>query len=170
MVSYFNRRRILTILLFSFGFLIVLGCAKHSPKLQQITPKIIFFSTKDFRFYDTGFIKVLPNETTLEVFNTGHLLFSLSSFKNKICLNQQCYAKDTIIRKYFGDDSLRGLDFRLLLQGKEIFLGENKVLLENGFYQTIKRGNLEIYYEVSKEEIFFEERENKFILKIENLK
>lgn len=170
MVSYFNRRRVLVTLLLSFVFLIVLGCAKHSLKIQQVTPKMIFFSTKDFRFYDTGFIKVLPNETTLEIFNVGYLLFSLSSFKNKICLNQQCYAKDTIIRKYFGDDSLRGLDFRLLLQGKEIFLGENKVFLEDSFYQVIKRGKLEIYYEVSKKGIFFEEKQNKFVLKIENLK
>ena len=170
MVSCFNRRRVLIALLLSFSFLMVLGCAKYSPKLQQTAPKIIFFSTKDFRFYDTCFIKVLPNQVALEIFNTGHLLFSLVSFKNKICLNQQCYAKDTIIRKYFGDDSLRELDFGLLLQGKEIFLGENKVLLENGFYQTIKRGNLEIYYEVSKEKIFFEEKNEKFILKIEDFK
>lgn len=170
MVSYFNRRRILITLLLSFTLLIVLGCAKHNPKLQQTTPRIIFFSTKDFQFYDTGFIRVLPNKTALEIFNAGHLLFSLSSFKNKICLNQQCYAKDTLIRKYFGDDSLKELDFGFLLQGKEIFLGENKVLLKDGFSQIIKRGNLEIYYEVSKEGIFFEEKKNKFILKIENLK
>ncbi|WP_104722701.1 hypothetical protein [Helicobacter mesocricetorum] len=170
MVSYFNRRRVLVALLLSFAFLIVLGCAKYSPKLQQTTPKIIFFATKDFRFYDTGFIKVSPNQTALEIFNTGHLLLSFLSFKNTICLNQQCYAKDTVIRRYFGDDSLKELDFQLLLQGKEIFLGENKMPLEDGFYQMIKRGNLEIHYKVSKEGIFFEEKKNKFVLRIEGFK
>ena len=61
------------------------GCAKPSLSLEKTTPKIIFFSTKDFRFYDAGLIKSYSNgDISLEIFNAGHLLleflFALNSF------------------------------------------------------------------------------------------
>ena len=111
MVSYFNRRKFLIFLL-----LVVLGgCAKPSLSLEKTTPKIIFFSTKDFRFYDAGLIKSYSNgDISLEIFNVGHLLLEVLVFKNRICLNQQCYAKNTITRKLFGNDGLLELDFKAI--------------------------------------------------------
>ena len=161
MVSYFNRRKFLIFLL-----LVVLGgCAKPSLSLEKTTPKIIFFSTKDFRFYDAGLIKSYSNgDISLEIFNAGHLLLEFLVFKNRICLNQQCYAKNTITRKLFGNDGLLELDFKAILEGKEILGGKNKVVFNEGYEQRINDINYQITYQVTAQMISFKELNSGFTL------
>ena len=166
MVSYFNRRKFLIFLL-----LVVLGgCAKPSLSLEKTTPKIIFFSTKDFRFYDAGLIKSYSNgDISLEIFNAGHLLLEFLVFKNRICLNQQCYAKNTISRKLFGNDGLLELDFKAILEGKEILGGKNKVVFNEGYEQRINDINYQITYQVTAQMISFKELNSGFTLIISGI-
>ena len=166
MVSYFNRRKFLIFLL-----LVVLGgCAKPSLSLEKTTPKIIFFSTKDFRFYDVGLIKSYSNgDISLEIFNAGHLLLEFLVFKNRICLNQQCYAKNTITRKLFGNDGLLELDFKAILEGKEILGGKNKVVFNEGYEQRINDINYQITYQVTAQMISFKELNSGFTLIISGI-
>ena len=166
MVSYFNRRKFLIFLL-----LVVLGgCAKPSLSLEKTTPKIIFFSTKDFRFYDAGLIKSYSNgDISLEIFNAGHLLLEFLVFKNRICLNQQCYAKNTITRKLFGNDGLLELDFKAILEGKEILGGKNKVVFNEGYEQRINDINYQITYQVTAQMISFKEFNSGFTLIISGI-
>ena len=166
MVSYFNRRKFLIFLL-----LVVLGgCAKPSLSLEKTTPKIIFFSTKDFRFYDAGLIKSYSNgDISLEIFNAGHLLLEFLVFKNRICLNQQCYAKNTITRKLFGNDGLLELDFKAILEGKEILGGKNKAVFNEGYEQRINDINYQITYQVTAQMISFKERNSGFTLIISGI-
>ncbi|MCI2236339.1 MULTISPECIES: hypothetical protein [Helicobacter] len=166
MVSYFNRRKFLIFLL-----LVVLGgCAKPSLSLEKTTPKIIFFSTKDFRFYDAGLIKSYSNgDISLEIFNAGHLLLEFLVFKNRICLNQQCYAKNTITRKLFGNDGLLELDFKAILEGKEILGGKNKVVFNEGYEQRINDINYQITYQVTAQMISFKELNSGFTLIISGI-
>ena len=166
MVSYFNRRKFLIFLL-----LVVLGgCAKPSLSLEKTTPKIIFFSTKDFRFYDVGLIKSYSNgDISLEIFNAGHLLLEFLVFKNRICLNQQCYAKNTITRKLFGNDGLLELDFKAILEGKEILGGKNKVVFNEGYEQRINDINYQITYQVTAQMISFKEFNSGFTLIISGI-
>ncbi|MCL9819386.1 hypothetical protein [Helicobacter colisuis] len=166
MVSYFNRRKFLIFLL-----LVVLGgCAKPSLSLEKTTPKIIFFSTKDFRFYDAGLIKSYSNgDISLEIFNAGHLLLEFLVFKNRICLNQQCYAKNTITRKLFGNDGLLELDFKAILEGKEILGGKNKAVFNEGYEQRINDINYQITYQVTAQMISFKELNSGFTLIISGI-
>ena len=166
MVSYFNRRKFLIFLL-----LVVLGgCAKPSLSLEKTTPKIIFFSTKDFRFYDVGLIKSYSNgDISLEIFNAGHLLLEFLVFKNRICLNQQCYAKNTITRKLFGNDGLLELDFKAILEGKEILGGKNKAVFNEGYEQRINDINYQITYQVTAQMISFKELNSGFTLIISGI-
>ena len=74
-----------------------------------------------------------------------------------------------MIRRFFGDDSLKELDFQSVLLGNEIFNGENKTFMDNGFKQVIRRGDFEIVYEVLEYKIAFREYKSNFILEIESL-
>ncbi|EES89840.1 hypothetical protein [Helicobacter canadensis] len=166
MVSYLNRRKFLIFLfLVAFG-----GCAKPSLSLEKTTPKIIFFSTKDFRFYDTGLIKSYSNgDISLEIFNAGHLLLEFYVSKNRICLNQQCYATASLIRKLFGNDGLLELDFKAILEGREIFMGKNKKILKEGYEQRINDANNQVVYKVTTGTISFKELKSGFSLIISGI-
>lgn len=154
MVSRINWREFLKFSLLSVCFL-VYGCAKTPIMPKDTESKVIFFSTKDFRFYDTGFVKSYANRTSLEIFNAGVALLKMDCFTNKVCINAQCYAKESVVRKFFGNDAFRDIDFVALLNGLEIFNGENKVENADGFVQEISREGLYLTYKVSKEDISF---------------
>ena len=145
MVSRFNWRTILSV---AFAVL-ALGCTKAPNVLDSSTSKTIFFFTKDFRFYDLGFIKSYTNYTSLEIFNAGVALLKMDCYENTICLNAKCYAKDSIMRRFFGSDTFNDLDFRAILKGQEIFDGENKIMLLDGFQQSIGRAGLTLDYQVT---------------------
>ncbi len=166
MVSYFNRRKFLIfLLLIGLG-----GCAKIPPSLEKTTPKIIFFATKDFRFYDTGLVKSYSNgDMALEIFNAGHLLLEFFISQNRVCFNRQCYAKDSLIRKLFGNDGLLELDFKAILEGREILGGKNKRVLKEGFEQRINDGNNQVIYEVGASEISLRELKSGFSLVIKGM-
>ena len=149
MVSRINWRAVLSFFLPCLVLFVMLGCEKAPSPLQDSTTKAIFFSTKDFRFYDLGFVKSFANHTSLEIFNAGVALLKMDCYKDKICLNASCYAKDSITRRFFGSDAFRDLDFIALLNGKEIFNGENKSDFEKGFSQTITRDSLTLSYKVT---------------------
>ena len=149
MVSRINWRAVLSPFLSCLVLFVMLGCAKAPSPLQDSTTKAIFFSTKDFRFYDLGFVKSFANYTSLELFNAGVVLLKMDCYNNKICLNSTCYAKDSITRRFFGSDAFRDLDFIALLKGKEIFNGENKNNFSQGFSQTITRDSLKLFYKVT---------------------
>ncbi|TLD85740.1 hypothetical protein [Helicobacter sp. MIT 05-5294] len=171
MVSYLNRRTILkTLILPCLALFVCFGCAKTPQNIQNSTSKTIFFSTKDFRFYDLGFVKTYPNHTTLEIFNAGVLLLQLECFKNKICLNQNCYSKDSFMRRLFGNDDFNDLDFNAVLLGKEIFFGQNKQTKTDGFIQNITRGNSTLHYQTQSDSIVLRlqnaESQTKFALEI----
>ncbi len=173
MVSYLNRRTILNLAFFCLALLMILGCSKTPQNRQNTTPKTIFFSTKDFRFYDLGFIKSYPNHTTLEIFNAGHLLLQMECFKNKICLNQTCYSKDSFSRRLFGGDVFSDLDFGAVLLGNEIFFGQNKQINSSGFIQIIKQGNSLLHYQVKTDSVTLRiqnaQSKTKFVLEISTL-
>ncbi|TLD85363.1 hypothetical protein LS70_002130 [Helicobacter sp. MIT 11-5569] len=156
MVSRINRRTILKLSICSLIFLSVFGCSKTPNALQDSTPKTIFFSTNAFKFYDLGFVKSYPNHTTLEIFNAGIVLLKMDCYKDKICLNTQCYAKDSVMRKFFGNDAFRELDFNAILKGQEIFSGENKRKIQNGFEQNIMREGMELNYNTTQDSIELE--------------
>ncbi len=146
MVSRINRRTILIPLFALLTLFVVGGCAQAPSALQTSSTKTVFFSTKDFRFYDLGFVKTYANHTDLEIFNAGVVLLQMKCYSNKICLNQECYAKDSIIRRFFGNDHFKELDFSALLNGHEIFSGENKQKLSDGFKQIIVRNGESLIY------------------------
>ena len=90
-------------------------------------------------------------------------------FKNRICLNQQCYAKNTITRKLFGNDGLLELDFKAILEGKEILGGKNKVVFNEGYEQRINDINYQITYQVTAQMISFKELNSGFTLIISGI-
>ncbi|MBX7490322.1 hypothetical protein [Helicobacter turcicus] len=153
MVSCINWRTILSVIWVTLS---TFGCAKAPSVLQDSVTKTIFFSTKDFKFYDLGFVKSYTDYTSLEIFNAGAALLKMDCYKDKICLNTQCYAKDSITRKFFGSNAFRELDFIALLKGQEIFSGENKHTIPNGFSQNIMREGLELNYTATQDSIALE--------------
>lgn len=153
MVSRTNWRTILSTLTIVF---FVLGCAKAPNTLQHSKTKTIFFSTKNFKFYDLGFIKTYANSTSLEIFNAGSALLKMDCYPNKICLNSKCYSKDSITRFFFDSNAFKELDFQAVLKKQEIFNGENKVEIQDGFLQNITRDGLTLNYKIIKDSIELE--------------
>lgn len=60
------------------------------------------------------------------------------------------------MRNFFGNDAFRGLDFQAVLKGREIFNGENKVRIQNGFLQKITKEGLELNYTSTQNSIALE--------------
>lgn len=171
MVSCANRRAILSLFLALF---IASGCVKSQPKpLQDLTSKTILFITKDFSFYDVGIIKKYKNHTDLTIFNAGVALIEMNCYKNKVCINNNCYSQESINRRFFSDDSFSELDFITLLEGKEIFNGENKKIIKNGFIQELNKGYLKATYKVTQDSISFRvkdsSKKNIFVLEIDKI-
>ncbi|WP_299383503.1 hypothetical protein [Helicobacter sp. UBA3407] len=173
MVSYLNRRTILSLAFLGLTLFVVFGCAKTPENIQNSTSKTIFFSTKDFKFYDLGFIKTYPNHTTLEIFNAGVLLLQMECYANKVCLNQTCYSKDSFMRRLLGDSHFDDLDLQAVLLGNEIFFGQNKLPNASGFTQNLKRGNHSLSYQVQSDSITLHiqdsQKQKKFSLEISTL-
>lgn len=136
MVSYLNRRTILSLAFLGLTLFVVFGCAKTPQNIQNSTSKTIFFSTKDFKFYDLGFIKTYPNHTTLEIFNAGVLLLQMECYANKVCLNQTCYSKDSFMRRLLGDSHFDDLDLQAVLLGNEIFFGQTNSPMQAVLHKT----------------------------------
>lgn len=108
-------------------------------------------------------------DISLEIFNAGHLLLEFYVSKNRICLNQQCYATASLIRKLFGNDGLLELDFKAILEGREIFMGKNKKILKEGYEQRINDANNQVVYKVTTGTISFKELKSGFSLIISGI-
>ena len=98
-----------------------------------------------------------------------HLLLRFLVFQDRICINQQCYAKASAVRQFFGNDAMRGIDFSEILQGREIFGGKNKENLKNGYEQKLQIGSSKIVYQVTDKQIYFKENTSGFTLIVTEL-
>ncbi|CAM2862177.1 hypothetical protein [Helicobacter burdigaliensis] len=169
MVSYFNWRKLLIYPFIFWGIIFfVFGCAKNPQKQEQPSSAIVFFSINEFKFNDIGIVRKAPTKTTLEIFNMGQVLLSFSASNTGVCINKECYSKEVFIRRFFKNEALSELNFKDILEGKEILKGEGRKNLEQGFYQSIQKGKNTIFYEVSKKRIYFKELQSNFILEIEH--
>ena len=74
-----------------------------------------------------------------------------------------------MVRQFFGNDAMRGIDFSEILQGREIFGGKNKKNLKNGYEQKLQIGSSKIVYQVTDKQIYFKENTSGFTLIVTEL-
>ncbi|MDA3968689.1 hypothetical protein [Helicobacter ibis] len=144
----------------------VVGCANPTLPSNKKSA-VVLFLTNSFKYNDVGFLKKDSNNASLELFNAGNLLFSFKVTKNSICIDNQCYSNASLVRRFFGDDSYLGLDFRNVLLGEPIFNKEGFLKNEFGFTQTIKRSQGTLIYIVNKNGIYLKDSSQKLVLEIE---
>ena len=162
MVSCINRR---TILAFLFIFVMV-GCVNPTLPSNKKSA-VVLFLTNSFKYNDVGFLQKDSGSASLELFNAGILLFSFKATQSSICINDKCYSNALLIRRFFGDDSYLGLDFKAVLLGEPIFNKEGFLRNEFGFTQTIKRSQGTLIYIVNKNGIYLKDSNQKLVLEIE---
>jgi len=122
---------------------------KHRETPLLTEPKLILFSTKNFRFYDAGFIKRYVDRLELEIFSAGTLVLHLEIFPDTICLNGECASKKRVVQELFGQEYHQEILDDILL-GRDI-------------------AGYSVTYERSADRILFKDEKNRVLLLIKRL-
>lgn len=144
------------------------SCATK-PQQTLSTPSTILIKTDGIKIFDTGFVENNQNSHTIKVLNLGVQILEIKIFKEKTCLDLNCYKRDVFNQKYLSSEYENDFLEKLVLK-KPIFNGENLIKEERGFSQTIKRNSkFDITYQVNENEIYFKDKVNKILIKIGKL-
>jgi hypothetical protein len=153
------------VVLFTIISIFFVSCTK---KVEQSKSSVILIKTEKFKFYDTGFINKNSDFLEVEMFSTAKNIFNLK-IEDKICINNICYDKkvfnNDFLSSYYEDDLLENI-----FRKKSIF---NKMKYEetlNGFSQQISNKNIDIFYKIEKDSIYFKDRKNRIIIKVNEIK
>lgn len=157
----------LAISLFTTLFLFT-GCAPKSSILIDSEAKLLTFSTSQFRFNDTGFLKHYADRIVLETYQAGNAGIALEILDDSICISGSCYDKERVSREIFGDYGYATLLEEILL-GREIFGGEGTTSAHGIVRQVVVISPYHIIYERGGGKISFSERYKKTILIIKEL-
>ena len=145
--------------------LLLIGCAKPQVSTQSA---IIAFKTKDFRVYDTAFVKKTNQDINIEVYKAGVLSFTLF-IGNMICINKECMDEEEFsvrfLNKYYPKKFLK-----TLFNKKTLKLKNSKIIqLKDGFKQSAKTKNYDILYISKKDSLFFRDRLNHILIKLTSI-
>lgn len=145
-------------------FLFLGGCA--GKVYQQSEPRLITIKSPVLKFSDMGYIRHDKDSVEVELFAAGVAVEKISIDK-KVCVNTGCMDEAEFTRRYLYPDYPADTMRRILL-GEDIFDGKNKEELCSGtLFQFIRNDEMDVMYRRSKGKIYFKDRLNGLIIKIE---
>jgi len=143
------------------------GCSTKHYSVSE--PKIITLKTPKIKFADTGYIRHDETSVEVELFTAGVAVEKIS-IDSLVCVSSGCMSEETFVQEYLNRDYPRDT-MRSILLGKDIFAGRGKEEMCDGrLFQFIRNDEMDIIYRRGKGEIYFKDRLNSLIVKIEDLK
>jgi hypothetical protein len=142
------------------------GCStKH---YQFSEPKIITLKTPKLKFADTGYIRHDETSVEVELFTAGVAVEKIS-IDSLVCVSSGCMSEEAFVKEYlypdYPSDTMRNI-----LLGKDIFSGRGKEEMCDGrLFQFIRNDEMDIIYRRGKGEIYFKDRLNSLIIRINDL-
>jgi hypothetical protein len=146
--------------------LIVGGCGTKQYAISE--PKIIVLKTPKIKFADTGYIRHKGESVEVELFTAGVAVEKIS-IDTLVCVSTGCMSEEAFVKEYLNPDYPRDT-MRNVLLGKDIFAGHGKEEMCDGrLFQFIRNDEMDIIYRRGKGEIYFKDRLNSLIIKINDL-
>jgi hypothetical protein len=142
------------------------GCStKH---YQFSEPKIITLKTPKLKFADMGYIRHDETSVEVELFTAGVAIEKIS-IDSLVCVSSGCMSEEAFVKEYLYPDYPADT-MRNIVLGKDIFAGRGKEEMCDGrLFQFIRNDEMDIIYRRGKGEIYFKDRLNSLIIKIEDL-
>ena len=126
--------------------------------------KIVIIQSPKLKFADLGYLRHSGESLELELFVAGRAIEKIR-LNHLVCTSEGCMSKSSFNRDYlsahYPDDILQNI-----LLGHPIYEGKNRVQTQDGFEQSIETGHVEITYKVNPHAVFFKDKMNKIIIKI----
>ncbi|MGA9046029.1 hypothetical protein [Sulfuricurvum sp.] len=147
--------------------LIIGGCSTKHYRVSE--PKIITLKTPKIKFSDTGYIRHEGESVEVELFTAGVAVEKIS-IDALVCVTAGCMSEEAFVKEYLYPDYPRDTMRRIVL-GQDIFGGRGKEEMCDGrLFQFIRNDEMDIIYRRGKGEIYFKDRLNSLIIKIEDFK
>lgn len=142
------------------------GCAtKHN---WISSPKVITIKSPKLKFSDTGYLRYDGNAVEAELFTAGVVIEKIS-IDDKVCVSAGCMSEETFVKEYLYDGYPRDT-MRRILQNEPIFDGNGTSESCGGvIFQFIRNDDMDILYRRAHEGIFFKDRLNGLMIKINNI-
>ena len=154
------------ILWVSLIIVLITGCSTKHYIVSE--PKIITLKTPKLKFADTGYIRHNDTSVEVELFTAGVAVEKIV-IDDQVCVSAGCMEETKFVKEYlypeYPTDTMRNV-----LLGKDIFSGRGKEEMCDGrLFQFIRNDEMDIMYRRGKGEIYFKDRLNSLIIKIEDL-
>ncbi|MBD3806836.1 hypothetical protein [Sulfuricurvum sp.] len=131
-------------------------------------PKLITLKTTKLKFADMGYIRHDGSAVEVELFAAGVAIEKIT-IDGDVCVSAVCMDEGKFVKEYLSPDYPRDT-MRQVLLGKDIFEGLGKEEMCDGrLFQFIRNDEMDIMYRRSKREIYFKDRLNNLIIKLEDL-
>jgi hypothetical protein len=129
---------------------------------------VITIKTPKLKFSDTGYIRYEGDSVEVELFTAGIAVEKIS-IDEKVCVSAGCMSEETFTKEYLYEGYPKDT-MRRILQGEPIFGGKGKDETCGGaLFQFIRNDDMDIMYRRKGGEIFFKDRLNGLMIKINEL-
>lgn len=129
---------------------------------------VILLKSDKLKFNDTGFINIKEDGTTqAKIFTAGVEVLKMD-FNSHICLNDICYSQEAFNKEYLSEYYPKDI-LKNIFNGEEILNSQNIKRYNDYYTQEIVKVDYNIFYKVSKNEIYFKDIKNKILIKISKI-
>lgn len=145
---------------------ILVGCA---PKQYAVNKScLIVLKTPKIKFADVGYLRRNADEVRADLFVAGQLVQSIE-ISTLVCVDDGCLSKSQFNEDYLHASYPDDLILNVLL-GRPIFNRASLQKTDGGFIQNLKSAEYNITYKVEYDNIYFKDRQNRFLIKISKTK
>jgi len=155
-----KRQQMVKFVLNGILILSLFGCALK-PEPESSKSLYLVLKTPLIRLADYAFIKRHSNYTRLHVLNAGQVVLDMR-LSEQLCFNGPCYERTLFNKRFFKNEHYPML-LDDILEAKAIYDGVGLEKIDGGFIQSIELKNSQIFYQVLKSSVRFED-------KIQNIK
>lgn len=142
------------------------GCTTKHYSISS--PKVITIKSPKLKFSDTGYIRYEADAVEVELFTAGIAIEKIS-IDDKVCVSAGCMSEEVFVKEYLYEKYPRDT-MRRILQGEPIFggIGKDKTC-DGALFQFIRNDDMDIMYRRKGNEIFFKDRLNGLMIKINDI-
>ncbi|MEW5831575.1 MAG: hypothetical protein AB1763_01895 [Campylobacterota bacterium] len=156
-----------SILWASLTVVMIGGCATKQHYTRS-EPKMITLKTPKLKFADTGYLRSDGERVELELFAAGVAVEKIR-IDGEVCVSAGCMSEERFVKEYLYPDYPADTMKRVLL-GHDIFGGKGKEEMCDGrLFQFVRDDEMDIIYRRGKGEIYFKDRLNGIIVRINDL-
>jgi hypothetical protein len=124
--------------------------------------------TNQIAIADMGFLKESKGYKNLQIFTAGKAILSVELSNYFTCVNGTCTTKKDFNKRFFGVGHYKNI-MDDILSGKPIYNRKNLKSNSKGFMQIIENKNFDITYRVDFKNIYFKDRLNGVLIKLERI-